>query len=229
MTSEPTVAPQAAPPSNMDSNQKFLTALLWAVLGVAMLLVIGAGVWSKLRHRDPVNNLVIEQQAWEPFAAPTFAMTDQEGRAFGSEQLTGRPYVAAFIFTHCTTGCSMMSAKMSKLQQAVPDKHVKFVSFTVDPERDTPEVLKQYAKNFNADADRWHFLSGTPDQVAAVAAGLKATLKKASDGSDQFDHSTRFYLIDADGQVRGAYLNSEPDAMEKLAADAEKLAKGGTL
>jgi protein SCO1 len=218
------------PPAAMDRREKVLTALLWSVLGLAMAGVIATGLYAKFfRGRDAVKNVVVDQ-TWEPFAAPTFSLIDQEGRAFTSEQLKGKPYVAAFIFTHCATGCPMMTQKMAKLQKAVPDNtNVQFVSFTVDPERDTPEVLKQYAKNAGADAARWHFLTGSPEQLAAVAAGMKAAAVKATDGSDQFIHSDRFMLVDGDGQVRGTYRNSEPEAMEQLAKDAEKLAPGGEL
>lgn len=219
------------PQDSMHRREKLLTALLWSVLGVAIAGVIATGLYAKLiRNRDAgaVRNMLVDQ-SWEPFAAPTFSLIDQKGRPFGSEQLKGKPYVAAFIFTHCATGCPMMTQKMAKLQKAVPDADVKLVSFTVDPERDTPEVLKQYAKNAGADASRWHFLTGSPEQLAAVAAGLKAAAVKATDGSDQFIHSDRFMLIDGDGQVRGTYRNSEPEAMDQLAKDAQKLAKGGSL
>jgi len=223
------------PTDPMDRREKLLTALLWSVLGVAMAGVIAMGLYAKLiRNRASgasggnVRNMVIDQ-TWEPFAAPTFSLIDQDGKAFGSEQLKGKPYVAAFIFTHCAGACPMMTQKMAKLQKAVPDKDVELVSFTVDPERDTPEVLKTYAKNAGADSSRWHFLTGSPEQLAAVAAGLKSAAVKATDGSDQFIHSDRFMLIDGNGQVRGTYRNSEPEAMDQLAKDAEKLAKGGSL
>jgi protein SCO1/2 len=216
-----------------DQKQKTLTVLLWTVLGAAMIGVIGAGVWAKLHPRgtqqqSPVTNVVVDN-SWEPFPAPAFALVDQEGKAIGSEQLKGKPYVAAFIFTHCAGACPMMTQKMVKLQQAVPDERVKLVSFTVDPERDTPDVLKKYAANAGAQGERWHFLTGKPAELAAVAEGMKMAAVKATDGSDQFIHSDRFLLIDADGLIRGTYKNSEPEAMAKLAEDAAKLAKGGTL
>ena len=211
-------------PRAMDRREKVLTALLWSVLGLAMAGVIATGVYAKLVRNTPPAG-----QAWEPFPAPPFSLIDQDGRPFSSDRLRGKPYVAAFIFTHCAGACPMMTQKMAKLQKAVPDANVQLLSFTVDPERDTPEVLRKYAENAGADSARWHFLTGTKEQVAAVAAGLKAALEKAQDGSDQFIHSDRFYLIDGDGQVRGTYRNSEPEAMEQLAKDAEKLAKGGSL
>ena len=226
-----TSVPRPADPT--DRREKLLTALLWSVLCLAMAGVIATGVYAKFFRGgggdgDAVKNVVVDK-SWEPFPAPAFSLVDQEGNAFGSDRLQGKPYVAAFIFTHCAGGCPMMTQKMAKLQKAVPDPNVQFVSFTVDPERDTPEVLKKYAANAGADSSRWHFLTGSPEQLAAVAAGMKAAAVKATDGSDQFIHSDRFMLVDASGQVRGAYRNSEPEAMEQLAKDAEKLAKGGSL
>src|SRR4051794_7218475 len=144
-----TPSPDPRPADSADRREKLLTALLWSVLGIAMAGVIAMGVYAKLiRNRDAgaVRNVVVDQ-SWEPFPAPTFSLIDQNGKSFGSEQLKGKPYVAAFIFTHCAGACPMMTQKMAKLQKAVPDPDVQLVSFTVDPERDTPEVLKTYAKN----------------------------------------------------------------------------------
>lgn len=198
----------------MDRKQKIITSVLWAVLVVAMLGVIGTGLWAKFRP-EPLRVL---------FDAPAFTLTDQDGKPFGSEQLRGKIWVADFIFTHCPGACPVMTMKMSGLQRAVPERDVHFVSFTVDPERDTPPVLKEYAARFEADPARWHFLTGESPALFDVAAGMKLTAAPAGKFGPDIVHAEKFLLIDGAGRVRGAYDSTDEQDLKKLAADAAVLA-----
>ena len=198
----------------MDRRQKIITTVLWSVLVIAMLGVVGTGLWAKFRP-DPLPVL---------YAGPAFTLTDQDARTFGSEDLRGKTWVAAFIFTHCPGVCPQMTMKMAALQQAVPDRDVHLVSFTVDPERDTPAVLKDYAGRFEADLSRWHFLTGDGPKVFEVAAGLKLTAAPAGKFGPDIVHAEKLLLIDGEGRVRGAYDSKDEQEMKQLAADAAALA-----
>ena len=198
----------------MDRRQKIITTVLWSVLVVAMLGVVGTGLWAKFRP-DPLPVL---------YASPTFSLTDQDAKAFGSEDLRGKTWVAAFIFTHCPGVCPQMTMKMSALQRAVPDRDVHLVSFSVDPERDTPAVLKEYARSFDADAARWHFLTGEKAKVFDVASGMKLTAAPAGVFGPDIVHAEKLLLIDGEGRVRGAYDSKDEQEMKQLAADAAALA-----
>src|SRR5687768_12790306 len=214
----------------MDKNQRILTTILWAVLVLCMVGVIGAGLWrSREDQRYEAAGFVeitpIDAADGELpvlYDAPTFALTDQNEQRVTNETLRGQPWVAAFIFTQCAGPCPMMSAKMADLQKTVPDARLKLVSFTVDPERDTPAVLKQYAAKLGADEARWHFLTGPADAMFAAAKGMNLSAGPATADAPIF-HSDIFVLIDGDGKVRGIYRNSEPDTLDKLAADARTL------
>lgn len=175
------------------------------------------------------------------FEAPKFALKNQDGKAVSAADLAGHPYVAAFIFTHCTSVCPMMTGKMSGLQDAIPEKAVKLVSFTVDPARDTPETLKTYAAKFGADDSRWFFLTGTKDEMVAVEKGFYVRLPRpdptstvadpklaADDPMQLMPHSDRFILVDGQGRVRGIYDSKDESAMAKLKTDSAKLAKTGS-
>ena len=213
------------PPTDMDRKQKIITTVLWGVLVLAMLGVVGTGLWAK--WRDGGGPAGARAEALPVlYEAPQFSLTDQDGRPFPSDRLRGKVWVADFIFTNCPGACGLMTQKMASLQQAVPDKNVEFVSFSVDPERDTPEVLKQYGQRFGADPARWHFLTGTKDAVFATAAGLKLSAMPAGAQGPDIIHSEKFLLVDGDGRVRGAYSsNSENDEdLKRLAADAAALA-----
>jgi len=208
----------------MGTGQKVLTTVLWALLVCAMLGVVGYGMWGERSSTGAISPL--HDGATTLFPAPEFSLIDQNFQTITDQTLRGSPWIAAFIFTNCAGPCPMMSAKMAQLQESVPEKSVKLVSFTVDPERDTPEVLKKYAENFKADESRWHFLTGEKQAIFNVAAGMKVAAQPGT-SENEIIHSTRFMLVDQNGNVRGIYSMDDADEMNQLAASASKLAKDG--
>lgn len=160
------------------------------------------------------------------FAAPTFTLTDQDNQPFGSEKLKGNVWIATLFYTTCPGPCPMMSGRLRKIQKAVPDRNVMMVSFSIDPDHDTPAKLKDYANNMTADPTRWFFLTGTPEQMKTVADGLKLGYepKAENDVNNEIVHSTKFLLVDKAGQVRGVYSTADDESMKKLEEDAKKLA-----
>ena len=205
----------------MDRKHKVITAVLWSVLVVAMLGVVGTGLWARLRD----NSATPARPALPVlFDSPPFSLTDQDGAPFVHDQLRGKVWVADFIFTHCPGACPKMTMQMAALQRSVPDPDVHFVSFSVDPERDTPPVLKQYAQGFDADPKRWHFLTGPKDDMFAAARGMKLTAEPAGVLGPEIAHAEKFLLVDGQGRVRGAYDSKDEQDMKRLAADAASLA-----
>jgi protein SCO1 len=214
----------------MGRKQKIITTLLWSVLVLTMVAVVGRGMLRSAdegpaAQRVQVSNDVPTGEDGLPvlFETPHFQLTDQDGKPFGSEQLKGQVWVAALIFTNCPGVCPSMTQKMKDLQDAVPAKNVQLVSFTVDPERDTPAVLKKYAERFKADESRWHFLTGEKDTIFSTAGGLKLSATPAK-GDQPIDHAEYFLLVDGDGRVRGAYHSKDDDKLKQLARDAATLA-----
>jgi protein SCO1/2 len=198
----------------MDRKQRIITTVLWSVLVMAMLGVIGTGLLAKFRP-DPLPVF---------YDAPAFALTDQDGKPFGCDDLRGKVWVADFIFTTCPGACPKMTMKMSGLQKAVPARDVHFVSFTVDPDRDTPDVLKRYGQGYDADPARWHFLTGEKSKLFDTAAGLKLTAAPAGQFGPEIVHAEKFLLVDGSGRVRGIYNSGDEQELKKLAADASLLA-----
>lgn len=154
-------------------------------------------------------------------AVTDFTLTDQTGTAFNSESLSGRVWVADFMFTNCPGPCPRMSSQMHQVQTALAGQDVRLVSFTVDPDRDTPPVLAKYAAFYNATPGIWYFLTG-PRQTLNH---LSQDVFKLGPVDGSLDHSTRFVLVDRKSQIRGYYLTSEPDAIQRLIADAKGLLK----
>jgi protein SCO1/2 len=153
---------------------------------------------------------------------PRFQLTSQDGRPFDSQTLAGKIWVADFIYTTCPGPCPRMTSQMREVQDAVaaiPD--VRIVSFTIDPANDTPQVLAAYAQVHGAKPEVWSFLTGpvptlqTLDRDAFKLGNIDGTL----------EHSTRFALVDRQGQIRAYYDTSEAAAIQKLIADVKALAR----
>ncbi len=201
----------------MDRKQKIITGILWSVLIVVMVGVVGTGLWA--RKRDEAANALPRL-----FHVPQFSLIDQDARPVTDAQLRGKPWVAAFIFTQCAGDCPMMSRRFQSLQKATDGSEVRLVSFTVDPQRDTPAVLKAYAQRFNAQQGRWMFLTGTQEQMLSTAAEMKISAVPAT-ATQPILHADFLLLVDGEGWVRGVYRSKDDETEKKLAADALALAR----
>jgi protein SCO1/2 len=172
---------------------------------------------SRIPHEPSTGQLPL---LWE---APAFSYPDQDSRIVTEKTLRDHVWISDFIFTGCASICPMMTAKMSRLQQTIANPNIHFVSFSVDPDHDTPQVLKAYAKMWKADESRWHFLSTSWERLAATAAGMK-TFVRPPDKDEPIQHSSLFILTDASGQVRGVYDSNDSAALQRLIGDALTLA-----
>lgn len=151
---------------------------------------------------------------------PEFTLMGQNAQPFDSHSLDGKIWVADFFFTNCTGPCPRMSSMLRRVQndfRGVND--LNFVSFTVDPGRDDPAALSGYAKRFQAEPARWHFLTGPMDKLNWLS--LKVFMLGTVTGN--LDHSTRFVLVDRQRRIRGFYLTAEPDALQQLSSDIRTL------
>jgi len=155
-------------------------------------------------------------------AIPHFELTAQTGVPFDSKELDGKIWVADFIYTTCPGPCPRMTSQMHEVQQAVfKMRDVKLVSFTVDPARDTPPVLAEYAKVHHASPEHWYFLTG-PQPTLQM---LDKDAFKLGDVDGKLMHSTRFVLVDRKSQIRGYYDTSESDAIDRVVRDIHILAR----
>lgn len=119
----------------------------------------------------------------------------------------------------------MLTAYMAGLQKRLPS-NVGLLSFTVDPDHDSPEVLADYARRFKADPRRWFFLTGKKTELIRLVRDgflLPVVENAAARPGERFTHSTKFVLIDADARVRGWYDGDDAASLDKLAADAKKI------
>ena len=155
-----------------------------------------------------------------------FTFTDQNNQPFSSKELIGTPWIADFIFTNCTTVCPTLTSEMADLQAVLKDKDIdmNFVSFSVDPEVDTPAVLKNYIANFTVDESNWHLLTGYKQlEMEAFAREEFQTFVLKHESSTQVIHGTNFYLLDSESYVLKEYNFSNESYQEELLADLGRL------
>ncbi|WP_072642859.1 SCO family protein [Sinorhizobium americanum] len=156
-------------------------------------------------------------------AAPDFTLTSQDGVPVSLRDLRGKVVAVAFIFASCTDICPMLTDNMARVKDAlgpVFGPQISFVSITVDPERDTPDVLKQYARNFAADVKGWLFLTGDPAVVHEVGRRYGVISKKTAKGD--VDHILLTSLVDRNGSLRVQYVGAGFD-LEEFRSDLLRL------
>lgn len=151
---------------------------------------------------------------------PEFSFTDSRGEEITRGDLNGKVWVADFIFTTCTMACPVLTGNMNLVHKEFKNNNdVRIVSISVYPEYDTPEVLREYASRYDADTNRWHFLTGPEESVQDI---IKEGFK-IGDYEDIIFHSEKFALVDRNGRIRGYYSGMQTEEMTKLKQDMKKL------
>ena len=212
----------------MSSDEKRLpVALLWAVLLLVIGGIVAAYIGTQFGSSARAAKLPVLG------TLPDFSLTERSGKTVSRSDLLGKVNVVDFIFTSCAAQCPQVTAQMVKVQSfALPRwKNVQLVSLTVDPERDTPAALSDYAKGFSADPGRWLFLTGPKDRLDdltrngfKVASGSKVPVDTSPDA---ILHSVSLILLDSKARIRGYYESTDPEEMTKLRGDLAALAGSG--
>ncbi|MGB7327545.1 MAG: FG-GAP-like repeat-containing protein [Rubripirellula sp.] len=209
-----------------------LACLLITSLGCTRAAPLPKGGSSDSTERDATQQASVEQEQPAPLRVlgkvPPFTLLDQNGDSFNKDLLEGKIWVATFIFTRCGATCPVQSAAFATLQEKLQEANafgdVELVSFTVDPEFDTPEILDEYGKRFKADFDHWHFLTGARSDIWDLSNdGFKLKAESGRDETNLVTHSDSLILIDSKSQIRGYYPGTSNDATGKLLDDINRL------
>lgn len=169
-----------------------------------------------------------------------WTLTSHDGKPFGSKDLEGKVYIASFFFTSCPSICPELTRAMQQLEQRMrDDEDVRFVSFSVDPETDTPEKLRAYREKFGITGDQWVFLTGTREQMLGVLTGqmklhvgdkepLKGLSPEEAAQRQLYDisHIGKFALFDQNGDLR-ALADTDPHGLARIRDAAELLVEKG--
>jgi len=167
---------------------------------------------------------------WDKDGIADFEFFDTEGKTVTKADLLGKPWIVCFVFTHCAATCPMVTNSMRELQDRLKDYDFRLVTLTVDPERDTPDVLKGYGETRGADFSKWMFLGGDQRAIYTLIQGsfkmpVQETLGKDRRPGFEFIHSNNIMLVDAEGVVQGKFDAAKGEAMSALRREIQKLAK----
>lgn len=163
--------------------------------------------------------------AWPPpklWRVPPFAFAGTDSHEITESDLRGHVWIADFIFTRCVTMCPIITAEMNVLRRSIRSADLRFVSFSVEPEYDTPAVLNAYARTWGAD-QRWLLLSPPPGTAIEFAKAMTVPFERTSMPDEPILHTTLFFLVDPEGWVRGVYGSLDTTAVRRLADDAVRL------
>ncbi|MBB6371707.1 SCO family protein [Chryseobacterium shigense] len=136
---------------------------------------------------------------------PGFELTDQNNRKITNKDMLGRVYLVEFFFSRCPTICPVMNRNMRFIEDEVNSPDFGIISISIDPENDTPEVLKQHARSVGAKSQDWHFLTGDRDYIGKLADQFNIYVGDKEDESESLNHSGMIALVDKEGNIRCRY------------------------
>lgn len=173
------------------------------------------------RDQEPLSHAVAgpgEMAEGESIFGLELALIDQEGQALQLADLRGQVLLAAMVYTSCTSVCIMVTEQMKAIQHqlAGADHDVKYVLFSLDPGRDTPEAMREFLRSHKLDATRWRLLAASEDGVRDLAAVLGVKYQPEENG--EIAHSAMIFVIDEDGVVRHRQVGVGKDSSELVAA-----------
>lgn len=186
------------------------------VLGI-FLLVLTTACGNQSPIKDPLN-----------YEVQSFSYTNQNNDTLSLDDLKGTVWVANFIFTNCETVCPPMTAHMSELQQKMKSEGVnaRIISFSVDPENDTPEKIKDFTAPYSISFENWDFLTGySQTEIEEFARESFKTIVQKPKNSDQVLHGTSFYVVDQNGVVMKDYNGVENPPYDQMIKDIKALTK----
>lgn len=203
------------------------------ILLAVSLALVGAAFLAPLPRRTP-RPQPDARPAADVTPVPAFAFTERSGRPVSDADLRGKVWVASFVFTRCSGPCPSVTGTVARLQDELrladtPD--LRLVSFTFDPDHDTPDELRKYADRFRADPDRWLFLTGPEDQLHALAkTGFKIGVTRNDDPAakpgEKYQHTTYLAVVDRKGLIRDhfhGYAGTTDPTGERFAGELARL------
>ena len=197
------------------------TRLYPALLLGATLFFGGCKERAAVESLQPLPTPAVLAKHW---TLPDFELTERNGQPLRLADLTGKVWVADFFYTTCPGPCPMLTSRFSDVQKALGNEsEVRLVSISVDPGKDTTDVLKLYADRFKA-GDRWLFCTGNKDAIYSLARdGFKLPIADAPAEGGMITHTTRLILVDRTGTVRGFYEGTTETGVQEVVRDVHRL------
>jgi protein SCO1/2 len=216
----------------MKKSMSIQRPIRWGLLLMVFIGAMGTAMWTW-------QSMQPQHGGWEdkPLeglqilgTVPDFSLIERSGRPVGLADLRGKLWIVNFFYTNCPDTCPLQSAEMKKLQDEFQNEQgLRLVSITVDPQRDTPEVLGVYAERFAADLERWLFLTDEKATIYRLAqegfhlAAVELPQEQRPASGATHTHSPRFVLLDHQAQIRGYYPSMDREALQRLRQDLRTL------
>ncbi|MEZ4783881.1 MAG: SCO family protein [Candidatus Kapaibacterium sp.] len=207
--------------NSQDQNKKGGGLL---VTGGVLMIGLIIGVYFLLSDRKAEAGGGLELDSFGTVASDV-RFTRQDGKEIALGELRGKFWIASFIFTRCRGVCPVMTESLSQLQSQIdPDDPVVLVSFTVDPEYDTPERLTEYASQYNADPNRWIFLNASDSVIQQIAQQtFHVAIAEGTDPQEPIVHSSKLFLVDGRGEIRGIFDGRSEEGRSSLLSLLKRL------
>ena len=205
---------------------KFIKIVLFITLSTFILTAcstdnVDSEIKEKMKNEDKIESNMDE-------TVTDFEFINQDEETVSLDDLKGEYWIADLVFTNCTTVCIPMTSNMKVLQDEMIEEdltNIELISFSVDPDYDTPEVFREYAEEYDVSLDNWSFLTGYEfDEIKEISIKtFRSMLQEPQPGDDQVTHGTRFFLINPEGVVIKSYDGLNGRVAEEIIEDLKKL------
>ncbi|MDX2362539.1 MAG: SCO family protein [Crocinitomicaceae bacterium] len=156
---------------------------------------------------------------------PEFKYLNHDSIMVSSEEMKGKVWIVDFFFSHCPTICPPMTAQMKRLSDETQDlnEHLQFMSFSIDPDNDTPSHMRGYMEVYKIEVDNWQFFTGNEEATHLLAKEFFSGAQRDEFADGGFGHTPNFAIVDHNGHVRGVYNGIDPAQVDSLQSDLRKL------
>lgn len=212
---------------------------LHALILAIVFVIVACTLWYETKFYSPArfphsgafgSGDVVMPELKNYGVLPEFSLMESRGKPFTKSSILGKTWIANFIYAQCSGPCPMLTEKMAKLRASLPSQ-IHFASFSVDPKNDTPQKLQDFAAMHDVKTDsRWVFITGDKTKMynlirSGFTLAVADNAKKEYGAKDDILHTTRFALIDKNGNVRGYYNGTDENELKQLTYDVKKLTK----
>lgn len=207
------------------------------MIAMTLLVIASCGEEEKVRVLPLIGQYDVEYKMVDGVEVPdtiyptipSFTYVNQDSTVVTSKSMKGKVWVADFFFSTCPTICPTMTTQMKRLQAMTKDleSEIQFISFSINPTYDQPSILRRYMKHHGIEADNWQFLTG--DEAETHELGINSFLVHVATSDEEesggYAHSPAFTLVDKEGIVRGVYVGTDTQDVDRLEKDLRKLLK----
>lgn len=181
-------------PRNNNTNKGTKSKVIIPIAVIA-LLFLGIGIGMSY----------FKKNLYTVMKVPDFELTDQNNKKITNKAMLGKVYLVEFFFSRCPTICPVMNSNMRAIEDEINNPEFGIISISIDPENDTPELLKQHAKRIGVKSPNWHFLTGNRDYIGKLADQFDIYVGDKEDEGENLNHSGMIALVDKDGNIRCRY------------------------